>query len=61
MSLRSHDLTTNVRVNFAPERARRPHEWKPAAELSAAPFASAEGCLFCPDNDDSSPGQILPE
>lgn len=51
MSLLRHDLTTNDWVIFAPERARRPHEWKRAAGLSATPLPSGDGCPFCPGNE----------
>jgi len=51
MSLLRHDLTTNDWVIFAPERARRPHEWKQCAEQSATPAPSATGCPFCPGNE----------
>jgi UDPglucose--hexose-1-phosphate uridylyltransferase len=51
MSFLRHDLTTNDWVIFAPERALPPHEWKQAAETSAASVPSAESCPFCPGNE----------
>lgn len=51
MSFLRHDLATNDWVIFAPERARRPHEWKQGAVQSVDPRSSAEGCPFCPGNE----------
>lgn len=48
MSLLRQDITTNDWVIFAPERARRPHEWKTAG---GGADSRAADCPFCPGNE----------
>lgn len=58
MSLLRQDVTTNDWVIFAPERARRPHEWKQAAEKSAASLPSEGRCPFCQGNEQMTGPEI---
>src|SRR5438445_13307389 len=51
MSLLRYDVTTNDWVIFAPERGKRPHEFKKAAGLSSLPQPPATACPFCPGNE----------
>ena len=51
MSFLRQDLTTNDWVVFAPERARRPHEWKQGDAKGDLPPSFAMGCPFCPGNE----------
>jgi UDPglucose--hexose-1-phosphate uridylyltransferase len=51
MSLLRYDLTTNDWVIFAPERSRRPHEWKQALEQGEHPKRAAGPCPFCPGSE----------
>lgn len=51
MSLLRQDVTTNDWVVFAPERARRPHEWKQASAVGSPLDPSAADCPFCPGNE----------
>lgn len=59
MSLLRHDWTTNEWVIFAPEREHRLHGRLPSASRpSEYPAASAEGCPFCPGNEDPAAKEI---
>ncbi len=58
MSLLRQDVTTNDWVIFAPERARRPHEWKQAAEESEASLPSEGKCPFCQGNEQMTSPEI---
>src|SRR5262245_41119478 len=51
MSLLRHDITTNNWVIFAPERSKRPDEWKPAAGKGVAALPTESTCPFCPRNE----------
>ncbi len=51
MSLLRYDVTTNDWVIFAPERTRRPHDSRKAAESGVAPSAVEGLCPFCPGNE----------
>ena len=58
MSTLRYDLTSNDWVIFAPSRARRPHELKKAAGLSAESLAFDSKCPFCPGNESMTPPEI---
>lgn len=58
MSLLRQDVTTHDWVIFAPERVRRPHDWKKSEHDSEAPAASQEGCPFCPGNESRTGPEI---
>lgn len=57
MSFLRHDLTTNDWVIFAPERVRRPQDWKPSAGPTPMP-SSAAMCPFCPGHESMTGPEI---
>lgn len=57
MSFLRHDLTTNDWVIFAPERVRRPQDWKPSAGPTPTP-GSAAMCPFCPGHESMTGPEI---
>lgn len=61
MSVLRHDLTTNDWVIFAPERVRRPREFRVRASAPVMQDGSSNGCPFCPCHEALAPHEIYAE
>lgn len=58
MSTLRQDITTNDWIIYAPERVRRPHDWKRAEIVSDQRISSKKGCPFCPGNEAMTGSEI---
>lgn len=61
MSFLRFDQTTADWVIFAPERARRPHEFRRSLPVGSEESDATTGCPFCPGNEVRTPPEIYAE